>query len=102
VVLVVVVSACTVAIANMGRQVLILTYLSMALRGGGIFLPLTLAVFRPKCVAPRWALLSMIVSTAVAVLFSTVLTPPINPLFIGLAVSAMLLVPGLIASQKVE
>lgn len=95
VVLVVVVSACTVAIANMGRQVLILTYLSMALRGGGIFLPLTLAVFRPKCVAPRWALLSMVVSTAVAVLFSTVLTPPVNPLFIGLAVSAVLLAPGI-------
>lgn len=102
VVLVVVVSACTVAIANMGRQVLILTYLSMALRGGGIFLPLTLAVFRPKCVAPRWALLSMVVSTAVAVLFSTVLTPPVNPLFIGLAVSAVLLAPGLIASRKAE
>ena len=102
VVLVVVVCACATAIANMGMQVLIMTYLSMALRGGGIFLPLTLAVFRPKCVAPRWALLSMIVSTAVAVLFSTVLTPPVNPLFIGLAVSAMLLVPGLIASQKVE
>lgn len=102
VVLVVVVCACATAIANMGMQVLILTYLSMALRGGGIFLPLTLAVFRPKCVAPRWALLSMIVSTAVAVLFSTVLTPPINPLFIGLAVSAALLAPGFITARKAE
>ncbi len=102
VVLVVVVCACATAIANMGMQVLILTYLSMALRGGGIFLPLTLAVFRPKCVAPRWALLSMVVSTAVAVLFSTVLTPPVNPLFIGLAVSAALLVPGLITARKAE
>ena len=78
-------------------QVLLLTYLSMALRGGGIFLPLTLAVFRPKCVAPRWALLSMVVSTAVAVLFSTVLTAPVNPLFIGLAVSAALLAPGFLS-----
>lgn len=102
VVLAVVVAACAYAIAHPDAQVLILNYLSMALRGAGIFLPLTLAVFRQKCVAPRWALLSMVVSTAVAVLFSTVLTPPINPLFIGLAVSAMLLVPGLIASQKVE
>lgn len=97
VVLVVVVSACATAIANMGMQVLILTYLSMALRGGGIFLPLTLAVFRPKCVSPRWALLSMVVSTAVAVLFSTVLTPPVNPLFIGLAVSAVLLASGFLS-----
>ncbi|MBP5200645.1 MAG: sodium:solute symporter family protein [Schwartzia sp.] len=102
VVLVVVVSACATAIAKMGTQVLILTYLSIALRGGGIFLPLTLAVFRPKSVAPRWALLSMVASTAVAVLFSTVLSAPVNPLFIGLAVSAVLLAPGLIASRKAD
>ena len=100
VVLTVVVAACTLAIANMGMQVLILTYLSMALRGGGIFLPLTLAVFRPGSVAPRWALLSMVASTVVAVLFSTVLPAPVNPLFIGLAVSAVLLVPGLIAKRE--
>ena len=100
VVLAVVVAACVMAIANMGMQVLILTYLSMALRGGGIFLPLTLAVFRPKCVAPRWALLSMVVSTAVAVLFSTVLKAPVNPLFIGLAVSVLLLIPGLLGTKK--
>ena len=97
VVLGVVVCACAYAIANPGAQVLILNYLSMALRGGGIFLPLTLAVFRPKCVSPRWALLSMVVSTAVAVLFSTVLTSPVNPLFIGLAVSAVLLAPGFLS-----
>lgn len=100
VVLAVVVAACVMAIANMGMQVLILTYLSMALRGGGIFLPLTLAVFRPKCVAPRWALLSMVVSTAVAVLFSTVLKAPVNPLFIGLAVSVLFLIPGLLGTKK--
>lgn len=97
VVLGVVVCACAYAIANPGAQVLILNYLSMALRGGGIFLPLTLAVFRPKCVSPRWALLSMVVSTAVAVLFSTVLTSPVNPLFIGLAVSAVLLASGFLS-----
>ena len=94
VVLVVMVCACATAIVNMGMQVLILTYLSMALRGGGIFLPLTLAVFRPKCVSPHWAVLSMVVSTIVAVLFSTVLSAPVNPLFIGLAVSAVLLALG--------
>ena len=97
VVLGVVVCACAYAIANPEAQVLILNYISMALRGGGIFLPLTLAVFRPKCVSPRWALLSMVVSTAVAVLFSTVLTPPVNPLFIGLAVSVVLLASGFLS-----
>ena len=57
--------------------------------------PLTLAVFCPERVAPRWALLSMVASTAVAVLFSTALSAPVHPLFLGLAVSAGLLAPGL-------
>ena len=99
VVLAVVVAACVYALANPRAHVLILNYLSMALRSAGIFLPLTLAVFRPKCVAPRWALVSMIVSTAVAVLFSTALKAPIHPLFIGLAVSAALLLPGLLKRE---
>ena len=102
VVLGVVVCACAYAIANPKAQVLILNYLSMALRSAGIFLPLTLAVFRPKSVAPRWALLSMALSTAVAVLFSTVLPAPVHPLFLGLAVSAALLAPGFITARKVE
>ncbi len=95
VVLGVVVCACAYAIANPKAQVLILNYLSMALRSAGIFLPLTLAVFRPKSIAPRWALLSMALSTAVAVMFSTVFPAPVHPLFLGLAVSAALLLPGL-------
>ena len=94
VVLAVVVAACAYSITHPDAQVLLLNYLSMALRGGGIFLPLTLAVFRPKRIAPTWALLSMVVSTAAAVMFSTVLTAPVHPLFIGLAVSAALLLPG--------
>ncbi|MBR1886368.1 MAG: sodium:solute symporter family protein [Schwartzia sp.] len=100
VVLAVVVAACAYAIAHPDAQVLILNYLSMALRGAGIFLPLTLAVFCPKRVAPRWALFSMAASTVVAVLFSTVLPAPANPLFIGLAVSAGLLAPGFFAIRK--
>ena len=99
VVLGVVVCACAYAIANPEAQVLILNYISMALRGGGIFLPLTLAVFCPGRVAPKWALISMILSTAVAVLFSTVLPAPVHPLFIGLAVSAALLLPGLLKRE---
>jgi hypothetical protein len=42
----------------------------------------------------------MVVSTAVAVLFSTVLKAPVNPLFIGLAVSVLLLIPGLFGTKK--
>ncbi len=100
VVLAVVVGACAYAIANAGTPVLILNYLSMALRGAGIFLPLTLAVFWPGRVRPSWALASMVLSTAAAVLFSTVFKAPVNPLFIGLGVSALLIVPGIVGRQE--
>ncbi|MBQ7516044.1 MAG: sodium:solute symporter family protein [Schwartzia sp.] len=86
--------ACLVAILNLDSQVLMWNYLSMALRGAGIFLPLSAAVFLPGRIAPRWAVVSMAVSTVAAALFSTVLTAPIDPLFIGLIISALLMVPG--------
>lgn len=94
VVLLVMIAACGIAIVNLNSQVLMWNYLSMALRGGGIFLPLTLAVFCSQRVSPPWAVASMVASTAVAVLFATVLTAPVQPLFIGLGVSVGLLLPG--------
>ena len=69
-------------------------YLSMALRGGGIFLPLSLAVFCPRRVAPRWGLASMVLSTAAAVVFSLWPLSSIQPLFVGLLVSAGVLMVG--------
>ena len=93
VVLGVILAACAFSLANEGSQVLFWNYLSMALRGGGIFLPLTVAVFRPHAVSARVALASMILSTATAVVAAAMHTS-ISPLFIGLGVSALTLVPG--------
>lgn len=87
--------ACFIAILNRGSEVLFWTYISMALRGGGIFLPLTLAVFWPGHVKRGWAVLSMLGSTAAALLTATVVKLTIDPLFVGLIVSALLLLPGI-------
>lgn len=83
-----------IAIMNRGTEVLFWTYLSMALRGGGIFLPLSLAVFYPGHLKPTWVVISMIGSTA-ASLVATFLHSPIDPLFVGLIASGILIVPGL-------
>ncbi len=83
-----------IAILNRGSEVLFWTYLSMALRGGGIFLPLSLAVFWPGHLKPTWAVISMIGSTA-ASLLATFLHSPVDPLFVGLVVSALLILPGM-------
>ena len=90
-----IVVACFIAILNRGSEVLFWTYISMALRGGGIFLPLTLAVFWPGHVKRGWAVLSMLGSTAASLLTATVVKLTIDPLFVGLIVSALLLLPGI-------
>ena len=93
-VLLVMLLAAGFALLNESSEVLFWNYLSMALRGGGIFLPLTAAVFLPHRLRPRWAVASMLLSTAAAVLASA-LGSGIHPLFLGLTVSALLLLPGL-------
>lgn len=93
-VLAVMILASLIAIMNRGSEILFWNYLSMGLRGGGIFLPLTFAVFCPGYLRPDWAVFSMAGSTlsAIAAVFAKL---PIDPLFIGLAVSFFLILPGL-------
>ena len=92
-VLLVMALAALFALSYIDSEVLVWNYLSMALRGGGIFLPLTLAIFCPGRLSPRWAIASMLLSTAAAVA-AVVAGSAIHPLFIGLIVSAALILPG--------
>jgi SSS family solute:Na+ symporter len=93
VVLGVILCASAISILNEGSQILFWNYLSMALRGGGIFLPFTLAIIKPHAVSPSWAVASMVFSTAAAII-AAVMKAPIHPLFIGLAVSLVILIIG--------
>lgn len=87
--------ASLVSILNLNSQVLTWNYVSMALRGGGVFLPLTLAIFMPGRLRPDWAVGSMLVSSLAATLSATVFPLPVDPLFVGLGVSAALVTAGL-------
>ena len=79
--------AMAIALSNLDSFVLDWTYMSMALRGGGIFLPLTIAIFRPGLLSRRWGVASMFLSTAAAVAGWMFFSQVIPPLFVGLAVS---------------
>lgn len=98
-VLATIVVASVIAVLNEGSQVLFWSYLSMALRGGGIFLPLTIAVFVPRAIERHWAIASMVLSTGAA-LTANALGVRINPLFVGLAVSVLLIVPGMLQRRR--
>jgi SSS family solute:Na+ symporter len=94
VVLAVILLAAIVAVMNKDSQVLLWNYMSMALRGG-IFLPLTLTIFRQHAVGSHCAILSMTISTAVAVI-AAIVDSPVPPLFIGLGTSFLFLAAGYI------
>jgi len=100
IVLAVMIIASVVAIINLDSQILFWNYLSMALRGGGIFLPLTLAVFAPHRIGHAWAVASIFFSTLFA-LGTTFSGAPINPLYVGLFTSFILLMPGIFTTQKI-
>ena len=99
VVLLTIAVAASIALMNQGSQVLFWSYLSMALRGGGIFLPLTVAVFLPRAIERHWAVASMVLSTAAA-LVADFLGAKISPLFVGLLTSAFLILPGLFTQRR--
>lgn len=93
VVLAAVVLASTIALFHEDSEILFWTYLSMALRGGGVFLPLTIAIRHPHAIAPNYAIASMVLSTLIAVA-SALIGTPIKPIFLGLAVSAFIFLLG--------
>ena len=97
-VVLIMVIGCVFSILNRHSQILFWNYLSMGLRGGGIFLPLSLAVFKPKCVSGKWVVISMVASTAVAII-ATIMQTPVKPLFLALGVSLLLLLPGMVSKN---
>jgi SSS family solute:Na+ symporter len=92
--------ATAIALANASTYVLDWNYMSMALRGAGVFVPLTLAIILPRRLTPRWALLSMAASSAIAVAGRFGLDLAVNPLFTGVAASVIVVCVGLALSPR--
>lgn len=82
-------------------NILTWNYLSMALRGGGIFLPLLLAVLLgerfTRRLSAKWVLLSMVGSTAASMAAALWLNMP--PTAVGLGCSALLLGAGVLGKR---
>ncbi len=89
-----------IAAANPDTYVLDWNYMSMALRGAGVFIPMALAIFWPHRLTPGWAVLSMAASMTAAVFGRIGLGLEISPLFTGLAVSLAVVCIGLLVSGR--
>lgn len=87
------------AYTYLNSTVLYWNFFSFLLRGGGVFVPLTLAIFKPGWLSPFWALTSIICSTAAAVIAKLAFDVS-QPLFLALGISLTIVMLGIIVSGK--
>lgn len=76
---------------NLGSLILEWNFLSMGLRGAGIFLPFSLAIFWPGRIGPGAAVYSMAAGTVAAFSWKFIAPTGMDPLYAGLLTSAITL-----------
>lgn len=74
-------------------------FLSMGLRGAVVFIPLTCALFCPGKIPPRYAMFC-VVGGPIGVLAAQILSCPIDPLFVGMAVALAAALAGGLSPKK--
>ena len=92
------ISACAACFVlnNLNTLVLDWNFLSMALRGAGVFAPLTLAVLWPGKIRPNAAIWSMLAGIAASLAWSLLIPGYGNPLLPGLGLSLVVILAGLL------
>jgi len=91
--------AMMIAAVNRESQILFWNYLSMALRGCGIFIPLTLAIFKPRMVSSQWAVASMVLSLGASIV-AGMIRVDVSPIFVGLGTSLLVILLGIVARHR--
>ncbi len=92
-------AAAFIGIATTGSMILEWSFLSMGLRGAGSFIPFALAVLKPGLLPPRWALYSCCGGLAATLVWAAAGAPG-DPLFAGLAVSALCALAGARSAKR--
>ena len=99
-VMVIMLSAALFTFGNLRSLVLEWNFLSMGLRGAGIILPFSLAVFRPGLIGPGAAVWSMAAGTVLAFVWKFIAPDGGDPLYAGLTASACVLVAAACLKQR--
>ena len=93
-------AALLVTAANTGAMILDFTYLSMGLRGAVAFGPLCMALFMPGRLGKEYTIISMVVAPVLVAAGGLFLSQNIDPLFLGVAGSLLIIEIGLVAGKK--
>ena len=93
-VLLVTTGALVVVLNNKNSLVLQWAFLSMALRGVTVFLPLLAAVFLPGKFNAKTGATAILVAPGLAVIWSWLGLAPVEPLYVGLGISLLIFLSG--------
>ena len=85
---------------NLQSLVLEWNYLSMGLRGAGMILPFSLAIFSPGLLAPKIAVWAIAMGTMATIGWKFLFPQGMDPLFAGLIVSAFFIGYGLLRQGR--
>jgi len=85
--------ACVLSCGPLGDMILGFAFMSMGLRAAVVFAPLVAALFFPGRVSHKMTV-AAIIAGPVAVLIGNLAALPFDPLFIGIAVSSLLVFIG--------
>lgn len=91
---IIVAAAALAGITGAGSMILEWSYISMGLRGSGTFLPFAAAVLSPGSLSPKWALAASVAGLSGTLIWSLSSLPG-DPLFPGLAISALCVIIGI-------
>lgn len=91
--------ACTLSMGPFGDTILNFSYMSMALRGATLFVPLCFAIFCRRRVSPRFATVAIIAGPLVVLLFNLINVLPFDPLFAGVLASGIIMFIGFIKND---
>ena len=98
----IIVLGCTLCYIDLGDLILSWSYLSMGLRGAVAFFPLIVALFYRGKVKEQYVIASMICGVFFTFLGKMVLPAQIDPLFLGLAASLIVMTMGALLSNKLK
>lgn len=98
-IVVVLAAACLLSTGSLGDTILQFAFMSMGLRGSVVFVPLICALWLPGRVDRKFAIVSIIVSPILVLIFGVVKVLPFDSLFVGILASLVITGIGLAAGK---
>ncbi len=92
--------ACVFSTGKLGDTILNFAFMSMGLRGTVVFAPLVCAIWLPGLIDRRFVIASIITGPVCVLVFGILGVLPFDPLFLGIAATAVICFAGFIYKRK--